>query len=228
MLSRLFSCITRAWHPEKQRSCSCVGFRRSSLSFFHSLWFLFEIFRSFVIHTLTAVVKCPTTTVKECRCYFVSLLPFAFAALHYYSFVWCKLEVKNASSLRFFYNANSKSDYRTSLPASFSEKYNITPERPHSSSPVEGIVIEAARQLPLYFSRFFVVKVSHKGALRSRLCATLLPMFWENVGNTRVPTASPWRTWPYWEHSNIAVCISRDRMSCQMYISLLSPSTAWN
>lgn len=38
------------------------------------------------------------------------------------------------------------------------QKYNITPERPHSSSPVEGIVIEAARQLPLYFSRFFVVK----------------------------------------------------------------------
>lgn len=38
------------------------------------------------------------------------------------------------------------------------QKYNITPERPHSSFPVEGIVIEAARQLPLYFSRFFVVK----------------------------------------------------------------------
>ena len=40
------------------------------------------------------------------------------------------------------------------------EKYGITPERPHSSVPVEDIIIEAARQLPLYFSRFFVVKVS--------------------------------------------------------------------
>ena len=39
------------------------------------------------------------------------------------------------------------------------EKYGITPERPHSSVPVEDIIIEAARQLPLYFSRFFVVKV---------------------------------------------------------------------
>jgi len=46
------------------------------------------------------------------------------------------------------------------LPVCFTEKYGITPERPHSSSPVEGIVIEAARQLPLYFSRFFVVSVS--------------------------------------------------------------------
>ncbi|XP_078347643.1 unconventional myosin-XV-like isoform X3 [Oculina patagonica] len=38
------------------------------------------------------------------------------------------------------------------------QKYGITPERPHSSIPVEDIIIEAARQLPLYFSRFFVVK----------------------------------------------------------------------
>ncbi|XP_022800015.1 unconventional myosin-XV-like isoform X1 [Stylophora pistillata] len=38
------------------------------------------------------------------------------------------------------------------------QKYGITPERPHSSVPVEDIIIEAARQLPLYFSRFFVVK----------------------------------------------------------------------
>ena len=44
----------------------------------------------------------------------------------------------------------------------YAEKYGITPERPHSSVPVEDIVIEAARQLPLYFSRFFVVKVSGK------------------------------------------------------------------
>ncbi|KAJ7340295.1 plus-end directed microfilament motor [Desmophyllum pertusum] len=35
--------------------------------------------------------------------------------------------------------------------------YN-TREAPHSSVPVEDIIIEAARQLPLYFSRFFVVK----------------------------------------------------------------------
>lgn len=42
----------------------------------------------------------------------------------------------------------------------YAEKYGITPERPHSSVPVEDIIIEAARQLPLYFSRFFVVKVS--------------------------------------------------------------------
>lgn len=44
----------------------------------------------------------------------------------------------------------------------YAEKYGITPERPHSSVPVEDIIIEAARQLPLYFSRFFVVKVSGK------------------------------------------------------------------
>ena len=46
----------------------------------------------------------------------------------------------------------------------YAEKYGITPERSHSSSPVETMVIEAARQLPLYFSRFFVVKVSYRSS----------------------------------------------------------------
>lgn len=104
--------------------------------------------RSFEIRTLIVVVKCPTRTANECSFYCVS------ATVAY--FPCYSLTIKYVTGLI------------EVVVVHFAEKYGITPERPHSSFPVEGIVIEAARQLPLYFSRFFVVKVSHAFSVCTR------------------------------------------------------------
>ena len=40
------------------------------------------------------------------------------------------------------------------------EKYGIYPDKTSTSSPIEEIVIDAAKQLPYYFCRFFKVSVS--------------------------------------------------------------------
>lgn len=39
------------------------------------------------------------------------------------------------------------------------EKYGIYPDKASTSSPVEDIVIDAAKQLPYYFCRFYKVSV---------------------------------------------------------------------
>ncbi len=40
------------------------------------------------------------------------------------------------------------------------EKYGIYPDKTSTSSPIEEIIIDAAKQLPYYFCRFFKVSVS--------------------------------------------------------------------
>ena len=69
------------------------------------------------------------------------------------------------------------------------EKYGIYPDKTSTSSPIEEIIIDAAKQLPYYFCRFFKVSVSQVNIIflycypvmiQWSECSIVLSLFWKS------------------------------------------------